>query len=80
MTKEADCRLCKHFVPASRMSDDLKEQALIWIAKNRPNKPLLGWCDRYRRPVTHYTGTCFGFLPKRRSEGCMKLDAFFKGD
>ena len=77
MSREADCRLCKRFIPASEMNDELKEQALIWIAKNRPNEPLLGWCSRFDRPVTHYTGSCYAFLPKRRSEGCAKLEEFF---
>ena len=76
MAREADCRLCKRFVPEHEMSDDLKEQALIWIAKNRPGKRLLGWCSRFNRPVTHYTGSCYAFLPKRRSEGYRSLDEF----
>ncbi len=77
MSREADCRLCKRFIPESEMNEDLKEQALIWIAKNRPGKRLLGWCSRFNRPVTHYTGSCYAFLPKRRSEGCAKLEEFF---
>ncbi|RLG82588.1 MAG: hypothetical protein DRO39_09435 [Thermoprotei archaeon] len=76
MAREADCRLCRHFIPVFLMSGKLREEALIWIAKNRPNAHLKGWCRKYNRPVTYFTGTCFSFSPKRRPGRCARLDEF----
>ncbi|MHC1629268.1 MAG: hypothetical protein ACXQTI_10655 [Candidatus Nezhaarchaeales archaeon] len=73
---EADCRLCKRFVPVSKMSEELKEEAWIWIMKHRPGKDLKGWCNYYNRPCTHYTGSCPAFLPKRQTNGNLTLDMF----
>ena len=75
----ANCRNCKYFIPVSKMSNDLKEECLIWIAKHRPSEELLGYCSKFKRPVTYFEGICSGYKPKRKSEGCIELIKFLTG-
>lgn len=66
MAKRADCRKCVYYLPEEEMDWQEKENALAWIARHRPGKPLLGWCKTYRRPITYYTGSCYRYRPKTR--------------
>lgn len=63
----ADCRKCAFFKPKSRMSISELENAYHYIANYRPKSELLGWCTKYARPVTYYTGKCKGFMRKREA-------------
>jgi len=58
-----DCRNCRFFVHVRDMDPVERENAYIWVEKNRPGEPLLGYCMKYRRPVTRYRGSCSGFIP-----------------
>ena len=56
--------MCRFFIPKEQLDPVTLEQAYVFIAKYRPDQHLLGWCRRYRRPVTYYTGRCSGYTPK----------------
>ena len=61
----ADCRMCRFFVPVQELDQATLERAWMMAAKYkyRPGQ-LLGWCKRYRWPVTRYTVSCRGYEPR----------------
>ena len=60
----ADCRRCLFFVLASQLGTGERARAEVWVARRRPGESLLGWCTKFKRPVTYYTGECSGFREK----------------
>ncbi len=62
----ADCRKCLHFVPLEQMDDELLEKVNEWLEKHGVSEEvrILGWCNYFNRPVTHYVGSCYGFAKK----------------
>ncbi len=74
--KYVDCRKCKFFKPVEELSEQELHDAWVWIAKNRPGEELLGYCTKFDRPVTYFTGKCYGF--ERKEVKVKKLDIFFK--
>ncbi len=63
----ADCRRYIYYVVLDAMPRELVEYARRWIGEHWPGKQLLGWCQRYNRPVTYHTGRCYGYTPRPRS-------------
>ncbi len=81
MAKRADCRKCVYFKPLEEMDWSEKEEALAWIERHRPGRPLLGYCMTYYRPVTHYTGSCYRYKPKKtNSKPSKPITAFFEDE
>jgi hypothetical protein len=61
----ADCRKCIYFISRWQMTPAEREEAIKWIVRNRPGKPLLGYCTLFERPITYYLGRCSGFHAKQ---------------
>ena len=76
----ADCRLCRFYVPEILMSDYLKKWAQQWVSQNRPGSQVLGYCERFGRPVTYYIGSCNGFRPRVKEVRLRSLDEFLKAE
>jgi len=71
---KADCRLCIYFVPVEKLSLESRVVLERWVERNRPNEPLLGFCKKFRRPVTYYVGECHGF--QKRVMKQLRLDDY----
>ncbi len=59
-----DCRDCRFFRSIREMSNEEISKARDWVDRNRPGEQLLGYCTKYRRPITRYRGSCRGYLPR----------------
>ena len=35
------------------------------MERYRPGQKPLGYCNRYERPITYYTGRCKGYKPRQ---------------
>lgn len=62
MTRYADCRRCIYFISYDELDENMKSRAKDG-ARQRGGIPL-GWCSRYNRVVTYYTGGCRGYKAK----------------
>ena len=73
---KADCRKCKFFKPVEKLSFASRVVLERWVERNRPGEPLLGFCRKFRRPVTYYEGECSGYSPKELKQ--LKLDDYVR--
>ena len=67
-----DCRYCRFYMSVKEMDEELKEQALVWIEKNRPGEFLRGYCLKYKRPITHFRGKCRGYVSREIKQYSLK--------
>jgi len=71
---KADCRKCVYFRPVDELSYESRIVLERWVERNRPNEPLLGFCRRFRRPVTYFVGECHGYRPRELKQ--LRLDDY----
>ena len=72
----ADCSRCRYFISKDEMPEELVERAERWVALHRPGQQLIGWCRRFKRPVTYQYGKCHGYIPKQDNSRQMRLEQF----
>ena len=70
MKEMADCRLCRYFKPiddmgAEELEDIYVRANMIQVKVLEGSKNILGWCRKRKWIVTHYTGKCRFFTPKK---------------
>ncbi len=68
MAGMVDCRKCRYFTPIDQLGEYTIKQALKWVQRHRPGDPLIGWCDKRKKPVTYARGYCSLFEAKPPKE------------
>ena len=73
----ADCRRCVYFKP-SRVMNQRQAAECVELANVR-GQECLGWCMKYRRGVTYYTGPCRGYRTRSLEPPKATLATFWPG-
>jgi len=68
----ADCRKCKYFKPLHTLRGkeyiDALETARLRTRKTGVYHAPLGYCTRFKRGITYFSGKCKGYEPLKPSK------------